>query len=134
MNMGEFMRYLLTLATLLVGLVLASTTYAALLSKDSTFGPNTITRDTDTGLDWLDLTLSTNRSYDDVITQFGIGGDYSGFRHATVAEVIELWNHAGIANSFATPVAGPVVGGLVFGPDDALSGPITTLQGLFGIP
>ena len=66
MNMGEFMRYLLTLATLLVGLVLASTTYAALLSKDSTFGPNTITRDTDTGLDWLDLTLSTNRSYDDI--------------------------------------------------------------------
>lgn len=111
-------------------LALASTANAALLSVDSSFGPNTITRDTPSGLDWLDLTQSTNRSYDDVTTQFGKGGDYVGFRHATVAEVIELWNHAGIPNSFATPVPGPVVGGLIFGPDTALLGPVTSLQGL----
>lgn len=39
-----------------------------------------------TGLDWLDVTASVNRSYKDVAAQFGAGGDYEGYRFATITE------------------------------------------------
>ena len=55
-----------------------------------------ITRDTSNGLEWLDLTQSQNRSYNDVKTQFGAGGDFDGFRYATAAEVDVLWSRVGI--------------------------------------
>lgn len=57
------------------------------------------TRDTDTNLDWLDLTQSINRSYNDVAGQFGVGGDYAGWRHASVAEVTTLFLNAGAAST-----------------------------------
>lgn len=57
-----------------------------------------ITRDTDTGLDWLDVTLSQNYSYDYVASQFGVGGEFEGFRYATLAEVYTFWTNGGITN------------------------------------
>ena len=57
----------------------------------------TITLDTDTGIEWLDLTESTNRSYDDVAGQFGTGGDFAGWRHANFTEVTTLFANGGIA-------------------------------------
>jgi len=39
-----------------------------------------------TGLDWLDVTASVNRSYIDVSSQFSAGGDFEGWRYATAAE------------------------------------------------
>jgi hypothetical protein len=54
------------------------------------------TRDTSTNLDWLDLTLSTNRSFNDVSTQFGPGGDFDGFRYATLQEVVAFLQAANI--------------------------------------
>jgi len=42
--------------------------------------------DAGTGLDWLDVTASVNRSYLDVSSQFGVGGDFEGWRYATAAE------------------------------------------------
>lgn len=42
--------------------------------------------DTETGLDWLDVTKSVNRSYDDVSSEVGAGGDFSGWRYANGQE------------------------------------------------
>lgn len=54
------------------------------------------TLDTQTNLEWLDVTASTNRSAAYVSTQFGQGGDFEGYRFATGAEVEELFAHAGL--------------------------------------
>ncbi|MEC5385197.1 PEP-CTERM sorting domain-containing protein [Uliginosibacterium sp. H3] len=64
---------------------------ATLISKnDAVFGANSITYDSATGIEWLDLTLSTNKSYNFVSSQFGSGGMYEGFRYATHAELNQL--------------------------------------------
>lgn len=49
-----------------------------------------ITRDTATGLDWLDLTATRNRSHIDISSQLGAGGEFAGWRYATGAEVREI--------------------------------------------
>jgi len=54
------------------------------------FGVDSLTIDTNTGLEWLDWTESTNISYPDIVEQFGSGGDFEGFRHATSREIITL--------------------------------------------
>jgi len=54
-----------------------------------------VTRDDESGLEWLDLTLSTNRSYNDVSGEFGIGGDYEGWRYASTTEIGLFFTHAG---------------------------------------
>ena len=41
-------------------------------------------------LDWLDVSLSVNRSVDDVSSQFGAGGDFAGWRYATSAELASM--------------------------------------------
>ncbi|MFT5486679.1 MAG: MYXO-CTERM domain-containing protein [Paracoccaceae bacterium] len=53
------------------------------------------TLDTATNLEWLDLTESTNRSFDDLAGQFGTGGDFAGWRHANTAEVSALFTSQG---------------------------------------
>ena len=59
------------------------------------FGTGAITRDTDQGLDFLDLTFSTNRSYYDVSGNLGPGGDFEGFRYATQTEIAAFINNYG---------------------------------------
>lgn len=54
--------------------------------------------DTDTGLQWLDLSVTANQSYNYVTSNFGPGQIYEGFRVATQTEVIEMWSHVGIIN------------------------------------
>ena len=49
--------------------------------------------DTTSGLDWLDVTASVNRSYNDVSSQFGVGGDFAGWRYATGLEFNGLVGH-----------------------------------------
>lgn len=69
----------------------------ALVSKDlSAAGDGLIMRDVKTGLEWLDLTTSVNRSFNDVSSQFALGGDFEGFRYATFNEVTTLFENAGI--------------------------------------
>lgn len=65
---------------------------------DPVFGDNSITLDTDTGLEWLDLTKSTNRSFNDVSNELGVGGNFAGFRYATIDEINTFWANAGIPN------------------------------------
>jgi hypothetical protein len=50
------------------------------------------------GLDWLDLTVTTDRSVDDITSQLGAGGEFEGFRYATGDEVMALWTGAGIVD------------------------------------
>jgi len=64
-----------------------------LLSANDAF----ITRDTTTGLDWLDVTLTINRSVNEVLGGYG-GFINMGFRYATTDEVMTLYMHAPIVN------------------------------------
>jgi hypothetical protein len=57
-----------------------------------------ITRDTTTGLDWLDLTITRGRSYNDISSKFGAGQEFDGWRYATDVEVQELWKNLGLTN------------------------------------
>ena len=68
----------------LAGLSLSLTANAVIIDLGN------ITRDTDTGLDWLDVTETRGLSYNQVTAQFGAGGDYEGFRYATAAELDQL--------------------------------------------
>jgi len=54
------------------------------------------TLDTDQNLVWLDVTESAGRSYNNVVGQFGAGGDFAGYRHATLTEVTNLITNAGL--------------------------------------
>jgi hypothetical protein len=72
-------------------------------------GDALVTRDTDTGLDWLDVPLTTNLSFDQV--QGGAGGWIAaGWRYATEAEVCHLWTgHGGVpsCNTANLPAPAP---------------------------
>ena len=84
----------LTVASLLL---VGAPAHAVLLSLDhAVFGLGSITLDTDTGFKWLDVSLSRGRTFVDVASQFGPGGDFEGFRHAEVSQVRALWVAAGI--------------------------------------
>lgn len=78
-----------------VAVMATSSANAALVSIDlaPSSGDNLVTRDTDSGLDWLDVPLTTNQTFDQVRT-----GTYyqQGFRHATTDELRILFTHAGI--------------------------------------
>lgn len=54
------------------------------------------TGDTITGLRWLDLTETVNRSYNDISSKLGSGQEFEGWRYATQAEVQTLWEHMGL--------------------------------------
>jgi hypothetical protein len=59
-------------------------------------GDKLITSDTNTGLYWLDLTVTQNLSYNDTLIQMRPGGSLDGFRYATVADVNGLQVSAGL--------------------------------------
>jgi hypothetical protein len=56
----------------------------------------TLTRDTDTGLRWLDVTLSLDYSYSEILAALGPGGTFEGFRLGTGEEVATLAENAGV--------------------------------------
>jgi len=69
--------------------------------NDAVFGSRAIVHDDITGLDWLRLPLTGTKSYNDMTgadgsSEFEAGGQFAGFRHATMAEVKQLWVDAGI--------------------------------------
>jgi hypothetical protein len=72
---------------LLAQVLLAQSAQAALLAGDlATSGDGLITKDSRTGLEWLDLTATRGVSYDAVAAGFG-GYTTQGFRFASAAEV-----------------------------------------------
>lgn len=83
----------------------ASQANATIIAQnDAKFGANSLTFDSATKLQWLDLTLSTNRSYSNVLGQLGAGGAYAGFRFATALELMTLETNFGfdLINSYNT--------------------------------
>jgi PEP-CTERM motif len=83
------------IACALAALLVGGSASAALVSEDSPFGTDTITLDTDTGLRWLDMTLSNGLSHDEVLQALQSGGTFEGFRLATSAELGQLFANAG---------------------------------------
>src|SRR5664279_2433971 len=81
----------------LIGLVTLLMLFGAMPSQavplvdqgNTTYDPNT-------GLYWLDVNLSADRSYTDVSSQFGVGGNFAGYRYASGNEVNTLFSDAGI--------------------------------------
>lgn len=72
-------------------LLAASGASANLIQVDlATPGDGLVTRDTSTGLDWLNLSLTTNLSYDDVMAGVGNSWLAQGWRYATTGEVCGL--------------------------------------------
>lgn len=62
-------------------------------------GDGLITWDTQTNLQWLDLTATTNVSYNDVWNGYGAYTTTAGFRFAREQELWQLYADAGIAAS-----------------------------------
>ena len=58
---------------------------------DTSFGPGTGFIDDSTHLVWLDLTLTNNHSYNDVVANLAPGGLYDGWRYATPAELAQFF-------------------------------------------
>lgn len=65
--------------------------------NDPAFGPGSITQDTATGLEWLDIDLTAGLSYNDVAAGFGPGGAFEGFAHASLEQVDTLFLNAGFS-------------------------------------
>ena len=80
-----------------IGLVISLMLFGAMPSQavplvdlgNNTYDPNT-------GLYWLDVTLTRGKSYNDVINLMGIGQPLYAYRYATAAEVSTLFTDAGI--------------------------------------
>lgn len=51
-----------------------------------------LTYDTATGLEWLDITVTADLSYNEVSAELGIGGAYEGFEFASSQQIIELFS------------------------------------------
>ena len=95
----------LALSFLALSFLFSSPISAQVIEIDSDiFGPGTLTRDTVQGLDFLDLEDTLGRSFQDVSSQLGSGGEFEGFRYATVDEIDSLVSNY---NSPATPPGTP---------------------------
>jgi PEP-CTERM motif-containing protein len=70
--------------------VAATEASAALVSENSSYGTNTLTLDTSTGLEWLDLTLTQNMSINQVSGQLGAGQQFAGFQYAHATDLHTL--------------------------------------------
>lgn len=83
-------------AVVIVALGSVSTAQADLISvNDAAFGDDSVTFDTDTDLEWLDVKETMGLSYNNVYGELGAGGQFEGWRYATSLEVTSLWNAAG---------------------------------------
>ena len=68
---------------------------ATLISENSAYGPDTLTLDTSTNLEWLDLTLSTDLSINQVNALLGPGQQFAGFTLASNAQITTLFTDGG---------------------------------------
>ncbi|MCW9004850.1 MAG: VPLPA-CTERM sorting domain-containing protein [Gammaproteobacteria bacterium] len=84
------------LASAATALTMSTSVNAAIISVDwQSAGDNLITQDTDSGLEWLDLTVTNGVSLSEIYAQLDVGGTYEGWRYATRAEVAGLWDSFG---------------------------------------
>lgn len=89
----------------LLSLAIASPATALLIERDLLApGDGLVTRDTDTGLEWLDATLTLDLSTNQVLAGAG-GWIGAGWRYATLGETCALFENAGAA-TLPCPSAG----------------------------
>ena len=89
--------FMKTVLTGILFLGLASSANALLIEADYiNSGDGLITVDTVTGLEWLDLTETDGMSFNMVEAELLVGGSLFGYRYATLGEVYQLWDNAGI--------------------------------------
>jgi PEP-CTERM motif len=105
---------------LIVAIVLALSTRGQMragsfTSVPTSFGPTSALRDNSTGLQWLDLNLTANHSYNDVFANLPTGGIYAGWRFATESELATFFfNYSGgvvndtIALNLMNDLGGPL--------------------------
>jgi hypothetical protein len=91
---------------------------------DPQFGPDSVTVDTSTGLGWLNLNASTGLSYEQVLADTQPGGIFSGFRYATVPEIMNFYSSVGIPGPGYYPLSSPSIQALF-----SLVGSTSTLFG-----
>jgi hypothetical protein len=116
------MTRLVCTACLLLALT-ANTAHASLISmNDAFYGVNSITRDTTTGFEWLDLSLSTNFTVNQLLS--GGGGFLAqGFNLATLSQVEAMYTSGGWGGVDDTATAGSA-GNLAF---------VQSIHSLFGL-
>lgn len=92
-----------TLALSLLGISFPASTHAALITRDFAAGSGDalLTYDSDTGLEWLDATITDGRSFTEVKAGWGGWTTTSGFRYATMAELRGLFVSAGVTPNFS---------------------------------
>lgn len=107
MSLSRILSSCILSITLSTGLLLlsAGTSQADLIEADlNTPGDGLITRDTNAGLDWLDLTATQGQSVIEVLADYN-GFISAGFRYATPDEVEALFIAASIPFIGSTSVA-----------------------------
>lgn len=98
----------------------------ALIQQDLVAGSEDrlLTLDTDSNLQWLNLTATAGRSYREIMAGFGQFTTAHGFQYADGAQIAELCGHAGITKGLTEPALTP-------SPNDARNHQaIQTLQNL----
>ena len=80
--------------TILAGaaFLMSSLSNAGLIERDwQSAGDGLITYDESTGLEWLDITATQNRSYNDISSKLGVGLEFAGWQYATGNQYHTLW-------------------------------------------
>lgn len=92
-----------TLALSFLGISFAVSTNAALITRDFAAGSGDalLTYDSDTGLEWLDTTITDGRSFTEIKAGWGGWTTSSGFRYATMAELRGLFVSTGVTPNFS---------------------------------
>jgi hypothetical protein len=90
----SFNRFIL-ISLALLGLSVSPANAALMSVNDAVFGNGSVTRDDVSELEWLDLTLTTSRSYNDLSDKFDSGEEFAGWRYASAAEVEQFFTGAG---------------------------------------
>lgn len=95
-------KFFTTFAIAILGISPATLTHAALITQDFSDGSGDalLTYDSDTGLEWLDTTITDGRSFTEVKAGWGGWTTTSGFRYATMAELRRLFVSAGVMPNF----------------------------------
>jgi len=111
---------MLVLATII--LVISNSANATLIDNGG------YVTDTTSGLDWLKLTATQDRSYNDVASKFGSGQEFEGWRYASTWELESMLLDQGIVGCDSCP--GDIV---LCGYDPANNGKVTPIIQLFGV-
>lgn len=82
-----------------ISIFICGTPRAALISSDlAVTGDGLLTRDTQIGIEWLDVTATVGQSRATVMS--GAYFTQHGFRYATEGELLTLWTNAGASGPF----------------------------------